>query len=58
MVLEHRARMEVRPLTASAVDILRVEMSTNHAACGGQYDFLSFGVRDGVVDISSFSGAA
>jgi hypothetical protein len=36
VVLEHRARVEVRPLTASAVDVLKVEMSTNHAACGGQ----------------------
>jgi len=31
MVLEHRARMGVRLLTASAVDVLRVGASTNHA---------------------------
>jgi hypothetical protein len=32
VVVEHRARMQVRPLIASAVNILKVEMSTNHAA--------------------------
>jgi hypothetical protein len=54
MVLEHRARMEARPLMASAVDVLKVGMSTNHAACGGQYDFLkSFELRDEVVDVLS-----
>lgn len=58
MVLEHRARMEVPPLTASAVDVLKVGMSTNHAACGGQYDFLrSFEFRDEVVDVFSSSGS-
>jgi hypothetical protein len=55
VVLEHRAREEVRPLTASAVDVPIVGMSTNHAACGGQHDFLCFKLRDEVVDLLSFS---
>lgn len=60
MVLEHHARIEVRPLMASlAVDVLRVKWSTIHATCVDQCDFLrSFGLRDEVVDMIIYCPSA